>query len=338
MRGLLERSSSTRNAAGLALGADQDRDSIIIGGSYLGSSAGCDANIARQLAEGGFVALSVPAKGSDACAMADLLGFGTDYGFAVLAEHTDGAVANAANIIEATEDYGCHTNLGGQVLSSSSHAATLALAVAADNMRSAMHWGVPLTNVSSVQAALSLADHGLPLADVVVPLAVPQAVLDLYASLRTGIGRDVSVDATPAITIPLYSDDASDSHVRFAAYLSLTELWESYTHGESNGKLKPFGALWWDGLGKCAPVGSSKFALVAGINRRITQASWTTAILETNSSSVRVWSTTKLQVPGSVKPGSTKGGLVETMDEELLLFEFSPSADGESGGILRAFD
>lgn len=95
-----ESSSSTRTAAGLAPGAVQDRDSLIIGGSY--RRAGCDANIARQLAEGGFVALSVPASkgGTDSCAMPDLLAYGADYGFVVLAEHEDGVVANAADIIE----------------------------------------------------------------------------------------------------------------------------------------------------------------------------------------------------------------------------------------------
>ena len=332
-----EGSSSTRSAAGLAPGGAQDRRSLIIGGSYKGSSVGCDASVARQLAEGGFVALSVPAKektsAASGCAMADLLTHGADYGFAVLAEHKDSAVADAADVIEAVGNFGCHTNFNGQILASSSQAATPALAAAADSMRSSMHWGVPLvTNVSSVHMALSLAKSGLPLAAVSVPLSMPQAVLDLYASLRTGIGRDGSVAATPAISIPLCSA-ASDSHVRFAAYLSLTSLWESYTHSESDGKPAPFGALWWDGLGKCAQVGSEKFALVAGINRRITQASWTTAIVNNNSTSARVWSTSALQVPGSVKPGSIKGGLVESMDKELLLFEFpgSTSSDGESG-------
>jgi hypothetical protein len=47
--------------------------------------------------------------------------------------------------------------------------------------------------------------------------------------------------------------------------------------------------------------------------------------------SMRVWSTSTLHVPGSVKPGSIKGGLVQRMEEELLLYEWPPSADGESG-------
>ena len=327
------KTGDVRVGAGLAPGAAQDRDSLIIGGSYRGSRAGCDVNIARQLAEGGFVAVSVPAKGSGTCAMPDLLAHGADYGFAVLAEHEVGAVASViASVIEAAEDYGCHTNFGGQILSSSSDAATpAALVAAADSMRSAMHWGVPLvTNVSSVASALSHAKHGLPLAAVVVPVATPQAVLDLYAALRTGIARDETAPATPAISIPLCSA-ASDAQLRFAAYLSMTSIWESYTHGESDGKPKPYGSLWWDGLGKCAPVGSAKFALVAGINRRITQASWAATMLVNKTVSMRVWSTSTLHVPGSVKPGSIKGGLVQRMEEELLLYEWPPSADGESG-------
>ena len=54
-------------------------------------------------------------------------------------------------------------------------------------------------------------------------------------------------------------------------------------------------------------------------------------MLVNKTTSMRVWSTSTLQVPGSVKPGSIKGGLVQHMEKELLLYEFSPSADGESG-------
>jgi hypothetical protein len=78
-------------------------------------------------------------------------------------------------------------------------------------------------------------------------------------------------------------------------------------------------------------VGSAKFALVADINRRIMQASWAATMLVNKPTSMRVWSTSTLQVPGSVKPGSIKGGLVQRMEKELLLYEFPPSADGESG-------
>ena len=125
-------------------------------------------------------------------------------------------------------------------------------------MRSAMHWGVPLvTNVSSVTAALSLARHGLPLAAVAVPVSEPQAVLDLYAALRSGIGQDGGVAATPAISLPLCSGD-SDALLRFAAYASLTSLFSS---SDNPSAAAPVGALWWDGLGDCAPVGSPRFAL-----------------------------------------------------------------------------
>ena len=54
-------------------------------------------------------------------------------------------------------------------------------------------------------------------------------------------------------------------------------------------------------------------------------------MLVNKTTSMRVWSTSTLQVPGSVKPGSIKGGLVQRMEKELLLYEFPTSADGESG-------
>ena len=132
-------------------------------------------------------------------AMEDALVRSADYGIAVFAGHTAGAVASAADMIDAVTQFGCATNFNGQLLSSSGAADATALEAAAAGMRSAMHWGVPLvTNVSSVQAAITLAKHGLPLAAVRVPLSNPQAVLDLYAAMRAGIGRDASVAATPA--------------------------------------------------------------------------------------------------------------------------------------------
>ena len=30
-------------------------------------------------------------------------------------------------------------------------------------------------------------------------------------------------------------------------------------------------AIWWEGMGKCAPVGSAEFALIGAINNRVAQ-------------------------------------------------------------------
>ena len=48
----------------------------------------------------------------------------------------------------------------------------------------------------------------------------------------------------------------SDSLARFAAYASV--LWGAQ-------------ALWWEGVGSCAPVGSPLFSLIGSINRRLAQ-------------------------------------------------------------------
>ena len=49
----------------------------------------------------------------------------------------------------------------------------------------------------------------------------------------------------------------SESMVRFAAYSSVL--------------IGGAQALWWEGMGKCAPVGSDQFALIGDINNRISQ-------------------------------------------------------------------
>ena len=60
---------------------------------------------------------------------------------------------------------------------------------------------------------------------------------------------------TMAVTLDACAVE-SDSLVRFAAYASV--VWGAQ-------------ALWWEGVGRCAPVGEANFDLVASINRRVAQ-------------------------------------------------------------------
>jgi|EP01043_Picozoa_sp_COSAG02_P024574 hypothetical protein len=93
------------------------------------------------------------------------------------------------------------------------------------------------------------------------------------------------------------------------------------------------GALWWDGVGACARVGSHKFELLANINLRLSQASWMDAFARVGlstypggSGATRIWSTSSLHVPGSVAPGSQgPGGLLLEMSPELIVYEFAAS-------------
>eukprot|EP01043_Picozoa_sp_COSAG02_P054718 COSAG02_NODE_6240_length_3706_cov_2.443027_1_plen_1151_part_00 len=358
------------SAAGVP-GGTQDRMSIIIGGSW--EDGLCNGDSARALSESGFTALSVSAKRTNkssssrsssvkSCSMSDSLIYAADYGLGLLASHNyqdagaDGGVASDADIIDAVSQYGCHTNFNGQILVVSSpsnitragNAAVDAVspggAVAA--MRSAMHWGIPLAmDVSSVAQALLLADqHDLPLAAVTVPLSssqsghrAAQAVVDLYGELRTRIGRNSSAAASIAISISACG--GSDDLLRFAAYASLPLLFEPPQQADGHSSTNLVGALWWDKLEKCAPIGSDRLSTIASINRRIFQKEWTASIAQqhklsnSTTASVRVWSTSStVDVKGCIKPGSINGGLVQSMDTELLLFEFLSDSDNSTSG------
>ena len=88
-------------------------------------------------------------------------------------------------------------------------------------------------------------------------------------------------------------------------------------------------------MGSCARIGSAKFELLANINLRLSQASWMEEFSRValplhpgGSTTMRVWSTSLLHVPGSIAPGSLgPAGLVLEMSPELLVFEFHATTD-----------
>ena len=80
----------------------------------------------------------------------------------------------------------------------------------------------------------------------------------------------------------------SESMARFAAYSSVL--------------IGGAQAIWWEGMGKCAPVGSVEFLLVGAINNRIAQ--WADPLfLRTRGNGQRpwaieaVWTTSSLSIP-----------------------------------------
>lgn len=146
------------------------------------------------------------------------------------------------------------------------------------------------------------------------------AILSRLAQLNEA-SANVSNAMTMAVTLDACTLE-SDSLARFAAYSAV--LWGAQ-------------ALWWEGVGACAPVGSDDFALIAGINRRIAQ--WAEPLfLKAKDESVYlqieghvvdvvryqitdVWSTSSLKLPslqGVHARLPAQGDLIEAMDDELV--------------------
>ena len=257
------------------------------------------------------------------------------FGFSVLgrvsAPALDGpnrASALHSAVYRAVSLFGCHTNLGGLLLTPSDNEQQL---VAGDGdafvqaMRNVQHWGVPLvaggSSVSSAADVVRFATTGLPLAALHVPIfRGGQAILDLYQSLSIALDNP-SVAATPTLAIPVCSSSSSDSLLRFSAFAS---LWFAF---RPDG-FRNVGALWFDGVGKCAPVGSERFNLLASINSRLGQLEWSRAFARrVHGSAASIWSTSRLNVSSrSFAPGSVEGGLILSMDEDLIVMELNASA------------
>jgi hypothetical protein len=308
------RRADTRNGAG-----PKDRDSLIIAGSYHEQTNGiADAYAARRFAEGGFTAVSI--GDGNATAVAHALNWGAAYGFTVFLD-SNGPHSNSSDPLVS---WGCHTSFGGMWLSEKEFAATVT------RLRQGAPWLLPIVNgVTSTNAALDLAAQGVPLAAVTVPLTshdTPAATaaksLQILNGIRTAIALNASAQATVGVAIPVCTTN-SDSLLRFAAYASLPLAFIPRTAGQGL-----IGALIWEGLGQCATIGSPKFDLVARINNRITQQAWIYAFANASSGVMRVWSTASFAVENSVAPGSIAGGLIDAMDDELLVFEFNANRTG----------
>ena len=153
-------------------------------------------------------------------------------------------------------------------------------------MRTHGYWMVPFSPwVSTVSAAIRLAHVGVPLAAVALP-AIPSFATspswagkgeaakgegeakDLQAASRWAAAvlsqleshaqaaANKSLPMTMAVGLDACRLPASDSMLRFAAYASV--LWGAQ-------------ALWWEGIGACAPLESPEFALIGAVNARLAQ-------------------------------------------------------------------
>ena len=155
--------------------------------------------------------------------------------------------------------------------SDGSEVAVSGIAKASAAMRAGgAHYQIPLTLAWSVDTAIELAtDARAPLTAVALPKAndysqLPssgwaQAVMQQQSDLAA-LGRS-GEELTPAVQLDpcglKTGGSMSESMVRFAAYSSVL--------------IGGAQALWWEGMGRCAPVGSNEFALIGDINNRISQ-------------------------------------------------------------------
>ena len=85
--------------------------------------------------------------------------------------------------------------------------------------------------------------------------ASPVAAVDALAALAE-VANNRSVPTTMSVALSPCDTD-SDSMLRFTAYMSVV-------YGAQ--------ALWWEGVGACAPIGSAKFELIAAIKADIDTA------------------------------------------------------------------
>jgi hypothetical protein len=280
------------------------------------------------------------------------LGYAAAYGTFVFGTTQTGLKQQAMRPDDATtmaEAYSCHTNMMGMVLADSGDAALLApgAVAAAGALRHAANWMFPLVpNVASVAQAQALAAAGItPLPAVSLPsigssnlsaAGWGQATLNLLSDLNAATSNR-SMAASMAVTLDACAHD-SESINRAGAY------WSAIFGAQ---------AIWYEGVGKCAPVGSDKFKMIAQTVRRLTQ--WVEPLFEKGSSSpawrtiagqpdnvdcrhnlaacdteqlrynvTAVFSTSSLQIPSlqgvsAAKPGASKSDLVQSMDEELVV-------------------
>jgi len=289
---------------------------FLVGGSF-GPHGVLRAREAELWSKAGFLAASVAPD-----ALATSLAAAAPYGlFLFPAPHPPAraAAASAEQVERLVATARCHPNLGGVVVADG-RADVGAAAAAARALRRRGYMFLPLIPaVPHVARAVELAAAGVPLAAVSLPplegvtdsAAWAAATLARLAELG-GAASNASNAMTMAVTLDACAL-ASDSLVRFGAYASV--VWGAQ-------------AIWWEGVGACAPIGSDAFMLIGGINRRIAQ--WAEPLFLKNSNeavtSVRyqvvdVWSTSSLELPplqGVKAARPSKGRLIEAMDDELV--------------------
>lgn len=326
---------------------------FLLGGSYWESAKGWESGAeARAWAEAGLNAASLPSSNSTALVMS--LGHAMAFGLFVFAQQ--GALTSSMEPLVAQKlcaKTSCHPNLMGLAVATdrvsgrskagSSAWALEDISTVTEIMRTHGYWMVPFSPwVSTVSAAIRLAHVGVPLAAVALP-AIPSFATspswagkgeaakgegeakDLQATSRWAaavlsqleshaqVAANTSLAMTMAVGLDACRLPASDSMLRFAAYASV--LWGAQ-------------ALWWEGIGACAPLESPEFALIGAVNARLAQWAAPLFMLPRSYEAVpwrvaAVFSTSSLLLPplqGHVasRPGTSRFDLIQHMDADVV--------------------
>jgi len=262
---------------------------------------------------------------------------GYSFGYFVVVEpgEASGDAFSPAEVVALNRKFRCHGRWGGLLLgrnvsSAVEQSATLAAAAALRTVGRGS-WLLPLATAASASAALVLGRGGVPLAMPSTPavgghsaVAWAQEVAGTYAPLWQMLGSSYEAVAD---TWPVQW--RSNAHMGFVAAVDACA-------SESDSMLRwaafsalAYGArgLFWRGAAACAPVGSSRFGLLASINKRI--AAWgNTFVADTPLSDnhdggynvTKLWST-GFALPHAARPSAGATDLVQTADEDVLVAE-----------------
>ena len=319
-----------------------DESNFVIGGSKWEHGGFGSASEARDWANAGFLVASLPA--SNFTHLAEALEWALPLGLFVMAT-AQPAVAGvtAADVTRLADQLSCHPNYAGFVLGGeASTIETIARTAAA--MRSVAYWEIPVVLSSASVARVKAVAHAgvglapmelpaMPTSTVVVPGAASawaKKAVDALAALAEA-SNNGSVPMTMAVAVNPCGTD-SDSMLRFTVYMSVV-------YGAQ--------ALWWEGVGACAPIGSAKFELVAAINNRV--AMWADPLFLKSSNRYTVldaWSTSSVALPpllsGGVAvlftpPGSHRIGelpLVVSMSPDMIALRMNSTKSGDPPYLL----
>ena len=322
---------------------DGEQTAFIVAGSMSslhGGVALSGPSEAQAWAWAGFNVLAMPAPdaadlkafGPSSRALGDLLDWGYSYGYFGVAEPGQAGVLSMETVVDVNHAYRCHGRWGGLVLgknvcTSAMKASALAVSYAL-RAEGRGNWVLPIATACDADAAISMGKGGVPLAMPSVTIAtgstavqVAQAAASQYEQMRQMLSRywepvhsgdrvlwsNAGAFMPFTVSIDACSSVDSDSLLRFQAFAALA-----------------YGArgIYWDGVRRCAGVGTAKFTLVRSINRRIVQ--WGNTFVsdagDHGYNITRMWSS-GWDMAGAFEQAGTPGSLVQSMDDDVLVAE-----------------
>ena len=259
--------------------------------------------------------------------------WGYSFGYFGVAEPRGNAsVLTAQSVVDINHAYRCHGRWGGLMLGKNiCTGAMVASALSASRTlrgEGRGNWVLPMATACDAGAAISMGKGGLPLAMPSVTIAegrtaieVAQAAVAQYEQMRQMLSlhwepvrsggrvlwRNAGAFMPFMVALDACSTVDSDSLLRFQAFAALA-------YGSRG--------LYWDGVRRCAGVGTAKFTLVSSINRRIVQwgNTFVSDAADHGYNITRMWSS-GWDMAGAFDKVGEPGDLVESMDDDILVAE-----------------